>query len=473
MGITYVSKQLINDSFTISNLFVDNVTSLNFCDVLRMICTLQVCCPHINGSGSLEFITINDSVIHDITDNTEGINSIWGDFTTEKITGIAVYDTSSELAQLVGTNVNVYKVPGNIFLLNQDAPTIQTVCTNMLNAIKDIQYTPAQLNLILSQPDFNLGDKIVTSNGVCYILNNNMYGSILINQTITSPATDAKLQGEVDSINDTIINAGKYSKLTHDIDSLTSEIYDPNTGILSLIQQNSNQIVLKVDSNGKLVKVELGNDASQGSTLTLNADYISIESSTIQFDNSGYVVTGPVYKSVIKPTSHTIINNGYDRDIMSHYTGDVDEFNSAVRNELHYTNFQVGNDKMMQNNNLQIVNSSYNTYRAGSYEFARYMMVTGYCQYMTSNDYNRFISDGGRIDANNVLVFPSGKNWTMYAYNISHLAYVDWAHTASYQTPIVYISSNNYVKALFSTATNITGNGVPVLIKPKVIYPIT
>lgn len=260
VNIPVVAKTLINDSVIIPNPFQsvsdENITYvLSFSDVLQMVCRLQNCTPFLNGDGYLEFITLGENT-YNIENATEGLNSNWKDFQTEKITGVAFYGENTDAVRVVGTNDNVYNITSNLLTLNMTTATLDTIGNNILNDIKDIQYVPAMVKMKVSQPDFRLGDKLITDGGIIYIMSNNLNGSLLINQTIQANAVNATLDTEVTNYNDTIMRANKTA-------SIEKEITDTNANI-----------VLKADANGRMVQVALGANASTGSSFSVKADDI-------------------------------------------------------------------------------------------------------------------------------------------------------------------------------------------------------
>ena len=94
----------------------------------------------------------------------------------------------------------------------------------------------------------------------------------------------------------------------------------------SLIEQLQNQIVLKVDSNGYLSKVNLYADADSGSTIDLQADninfhafdlnmettYFELTSSTVNIDRNGITVHGSNFDSNLTANKIELVNTAQD-----------------------------------------------------------------------------------------------------------------------------------------------------------------
>lgn len=284
------TSSFINDSAVIPNPFQsvndDNITYvLTFGDVLGMICKLQNCTPRMTGSGGIEFVTLGTRTF-DIQGETEGLNSTWKDFETEKITGVAFYGDSVDPIRVVGTTTNVYNIAGNLLSLNMTTAQLDTIGTAILNDIKDIQYVPSYVHMKISRPEFKLGDKIITDCGISYIMQQTLSGSLMVEQELDSVATEATLNKDVVDYNDIIMQANKTA-------SIEKEISD-----------NSAEIVLKADANGRIVQVALGANASTGSSFSVKADDIAfISNGKMDLQASSLSISAGL--TSMSDTSHT------------------------------------------------------------------------------------------------------------------------------------------------------------------------
>ena len=311
MGLTYTQKTLLNDNLEITNSFVVThtegssvisetveATALKFGDIFSMLCKLQNTCPVIsNDFTNIEFVTLSTTVDYNITDNLERGECKYEDYVTNKVTGIGIYDSSDSLAQLVGTDTNVYKISGNIFLLNKTAQELTTIGTAILNDIKDIQYTPSSLKLIVSDITYKLGELVHTSKGNTYILSNNMSGSLVVDQILECKAEGALLSDKVENYNDTLIQGMKMSKIDKDIDHISLEVGEAigtaneAKGEVNVLK---NEVVLKVTSAGRIAKVALDGDPSTGTSVTILADDINLDGANIALNGTrGITITSP------------------------------------------------------------------------------------------------------------------------------------------------------------------------------------
>lgn len=284
---TVTPPTFVNDDLVITNTFEGITTvTLTFGTILASICELQNTCPHFNGSGQLEFYKLGANT-YNVMSQIEKYNSEWEDYTTATITGVAIYDTSDNIVKRVGTAGNFYNISGNLFLLGRTAQELDTIGGNMLTELSLITYVPAKLKFIESQLDYRFGDKLVTDRGNTYIFSNRLSGSVLIEQTTSCNALGETLGDIPSDVNDNLVNTHSMHEMKNTVDELSSIITDPTTGLESIVQQLSDKIVLKVQSDGTLALCELSADPSTGTTAFI------VKAGNFSVDASGNVtITG-------------------------------------------------------------------------------------------------------------------------------------------------------------------------------------
>lgn len=354
VSLPYVSKVLPRDNMVIRSNFTNQLEVFDFDELLRLICELQLCFPHINEDGELEFITLGTTSKTIASTSYETANTIWEDFITQPITGFAIYDSSAELAQMVGETTNVFGIAGNVFLLDKTASELNTLGAELLGEIDDLQYVPVDMNMIDADYTLKLGDKISTVNGISYIFAMNYSNSLLVDQNIKCTASDAYLSKDVISHNDEILTGNKIARIYHDIDRLetqyTSVTYDlehnyynktttesrltqtansittsvsltyetksdaqtTTQSLQSQINQTADKIVMKVDNNGNLVQVKLGVDPNDPSAteFKVDADNINLSSSDVFNLMSGGELNLTGQNITIKSTNFNVDANG-------------------------------------------------------------------------------------------------------------------------------------------------------------------
>ena len=309
IGVVQEETTLINDDFEIEGQYIVEA-SLSGKTIVESICELNGVFGHINKDGKFEYISLpsTESLVYPYY--VDGSGS-YEDYETEEITGVVARSEQGDVGVMVGTYDNVYNIDYNPLLFGSETkPSMTTALTNLLNHISQFTYRPFNIttygNPMLplgTNVTFNTRHQTVTS----FVMNRFLNGlqglrdSLSARGNLTYPSDVNAVRSEIKR------SGGLTHKLVNEVDKFESEIYNEDGS--SKIEQSLETVVLKVDNNGKLVKAELGVNASQGSVFTINANYINIESDTIKFDNNGYSVKGDVYETIIKPDDFNVVAN--------------------------------------------------------------------------------------------------------------------------------------------------------------------
>ena len=221
MGITEIDKTLPNENLQITAEPLDN-TTVTFQYVIRCLCEIQQCFPHINRDGVMEYVTLGTTA-KNLNNLYEQSNSEWEDNPVNKITGVAVYSTSDTFIQGTGTYDNAYLISGNIFLLNMSATALNNFLVAYFDAIKNIAFTPCKLSLIVSDLSYRLGDKISYNGNTAYIFENELSGVQYVDERITCGGNANRSQ-VVSTINNAMMESNKFSKVEQTIDEFRVEV---------------------------------------------------------------------------------------------------------------------------------------------------------------------------------------------------------------------------------------------------------
>lgn len=179
---------LLNDDVLLSS--AADVATLTFGDILKMICELQCTFPNMNREGKLELIQLSTKDSIRITDNLDVGGSSFEDYTTEKIDAVYIYDASPVVVG-TGSDVtdakNIYKIQGNLIAYGILTKLLDTVARSIFDTIKDYSYIPGDLNLITSNLDLHLGDRLEFASGkYTYVFENVLSGSLFVEEEIRS-----------------------------------------------------------------------------------------------------------------------------------------------------------------------------------------------------------------------------------------------------------------------------------------------
>lgn len=187
IGLTYSSAACFNDSLSIKPKET-GISGLKFSQMLSIICELQCTFPNIDRDGRLKFISLDPAKVttHNIIDEYEQGESEFEEFQTAVIDRIEV-TLDNELVYRTSTSgSNIYTVDNNMLLYDYTTNEIQSFADAYLVEASKITYTPASIELIVSDFSIVLGDIVTTDNGNVYVLANDYYGSLLVDQRVTA-----------------------------------------------------------------------------------------------------------------------------------------------------------------------------------------------------------------------------------------------------------------------------------------------
>ena len=266
IDIPFYEKELVNDDTVIKSTSTYSV--LSFGDCLKMICELQGCFPNIDRTGTLDFVVLGENEIN-VSERYEKNNAQFQDYKTTKITGIMVYSDATEITHTVGSTENMYAITSNIFLEEMSESEVNTCVGNLLNAIKDIEYIPCDIPMILSDLEVEIGSKIVVDDKVTYALKNAYTGPVIVNQNLIANASSEKQTSTPDVVSSDKSIGRKISKVEHDLYGFRVEVGDEINKTNSRLDVVDGQISAKVSreelsSEISILENQISSKVSQG-----------------------------------------------------------------------------------------------------------------------------------------------------------------------------------------------------------------
>lgn len=246
MGMTEPNVTLLNDTMRcVKSVGISNIA---FKDMFKYILELSAVFPNLDREGNLEYIVLGNNTT-DITEQYETNSSEFQAYTTANITGIHFTDSTGASKRLVGNDTNPYTIASNILTFELSSAELDAVGNNLLNAVRNITYVPSNINMIVSNLDYKLGDKLHTEQGDTYILNNEYHGVQLVEQAIKSSG-DELLPQVTDSANPNLQIIGeKIVRVQVDVEGLTTEFIDFEQQTESRFEQTSESIKSMVARN--------------------------------------------------------------------------------------------------------------------------------------------------------------------------------------------------------------------------------
>ena len=243
INVAPTTKSFPNDSkifcyrdYQPGEMLAPNASSITFSALLSAICELQCVCPNMNRSGQLEFISLADGIKHyDYTDDYAKNSTTFEDYTTLNPTGVNVYANSTmHLLKYPNTedNSNPYIISGNIFLVTVTEDQARELLEDMLPIICNISYTPANISMIVSDLNTNLGDSVqittykndlAVNNNHC-VMSQTLSGPQLVDQSIECRASGPSQSTTVPNNNDSAVQGLTAKEYNTRIDDLETKV---------------------------------------------------------------------------------------------------------------------------------------------------------------------------------------------------------------------------------------------------------
>lgn len=332
-NIVYEQIELPNDNLQVTKTV--SLTSCTMTAMLRMICELNYCFPHMGRDGLMQFIVLNTEPEEtiDIADMYEGTNSTFEDYVTSDITGVQFYDSGNELKYTYGTADNAYPVKENIFLYDKSTSVLQSIASEMMDYLSNFVYTPSTVKMIVGYMGLQLGDFVHTEKGDFYVMQNSYSGSQFFEQTIRAQGQELLYGGTPNFDYDGTILSEKIARVRQTVeefevdyedfkegtaanfqvtaDSISSEVrraQQAESSLSSQIQQTASSISLSVvnGSAESSIKLKIGETELSSATITMSGlvkfvDLLNDDSGTII--NGSNITTGVIDASRVSVTN--------------------------------------------------------------------------------------------------------------------------------------------------------------------------
>lgn len=268
-SIVHENVELPND-----NLVVHKTVTLTSCTMtamLRMLCELNYCFPHMGRDGLMQFIMLNTEPeeIKDISGLYEGMNSTFEDFVTAPITGVQFYDSGSELKYTWGDTTNAYPIKQNIFLYDQPTSVLDAIGSSLLDYLSDFSYTPSTVKMIIGEMSLQLGDFVHTEKGDFYVTENSYSGSQFFEQTIKAQGQESLYGGTQNFDYNAIILSEKIARVKQSVEAFEVEYAD-------FKEQTESNFVVTADSISAEVTRARNAENALSSQIQQTAESISL-----------------------------------------------------------------------------------------------------------------------------------------------------------------------------------------------------
>lgn len=337
-GITQETITLDNDSLTITKTVGGK--TLSGADVIKAICATNGCFGRINRSGNFEYFylkPIGRGLVPKLTlypsstlkpswhknateigENGKYIKAKYEDYEVSKITKLIIRDSDDEQIIAVGSGSNTYIMGNNLLLYEKTSSQLSTVATNILDRIKNIYYTPCEIEL-KGNPCYEIGDGFIIrlvdgTEFVSFILNRTYKGIQAQRDTFTSEGLEER-EEDVNSVDTQLYQLrGKSNKLSRDLDQTQStiqhDILDGTnpTSLQSQITQNATDITAKVSKTSPTGQTTFSWEMTDS-----KMEWKANNSQIMLLNSSGLKITGEVNATTGSIGGWTITSNGISK----------------------------------------------------------------------------------------------------------------------------------------------------------------
>lgn len=318
LGIPFESQDLINDDMDVDKTVAPGIGDMTGTNAMKAICTVNGGFGRMSRQGKFEVIYLNDmhsvglyphaglyphkglyptsansAASQDMTklsgasDTGPEYRSIrCEEYTTDKITCLNIQTDEEDVGVTVGTDLsNPYLITGNFLLYGKSVDELKVIGANILSKLKGIYYRPVSELKLNALPYLETGDMIVAEKEAekvySYIFSRTISGIQAQIDTYEAKGSQ-KRQNEVTQESELMQLKGRTLKIKKNIDSVYIEMANVEKKTSTRFEQTDSTIVLKVDSDGRLVEVALGADPDTAETyFKVDADNIDLNAEDV------------------------------------------------------------------------------------------------------------------------------------------------------------------------------------------------
>lgn len=184
VGIDYENVTLPNDDVMISQ--TQQLDIISFSSVLGYIMQINGANAYVSREGVLQFFAIRDNAPIEIDETYAQNTSEFDSYTVPAYETVRIANTTEGIVGESGEGTNVLLIEDNVLLLDKTAVELQTIAENILAVVITMTYKPAKIDMICSDLSILPGDRVSISDVIYLVCDNELSGSQLVDQTISS-----------------------------------------------------------------------------------------------------------------------------------------------------------------------------------------------------------------------------------------------------------------------------------------------
>lgn len=214
------------------------------------------------------------------TDKAQYINTKFEEYETMPITCVTIKSSADDIGVASSDDEsNPYIISSNFLFYGKSQEELKKIGKGIQSVLSGFVYRPNETTLE-GLPYMDVGDwysLVKNRDGVVSpILSRTLTGVQGLRDTFSAKGN--KVRANETTIRDELVQLmGKTLEIKKSIDGLSVDVTDLDKRESSHFEQTSNQIVMKVDKNGRIVQVELGTNADDGKNyFNVTADNINL-----------------------------------------------------------------------------------------------------------------------------------------------------------------------------------------------------
>lgn len=292
----YIGINQIDDSLPLDSMLINKTIEpeqISGLDVLKAICQINGCFGHVDKTGELKYIKLQQTGIYpseDLFPSTELYPAEFGgdgepveiierykkltyeDYLVDGITGIVIRQQEGDIGANVGTGENPYTIEGNFLVYGKSPPELLSIASTLLSIVFEKTYRPSTLECN-AMPWIEIGDaiRVITRDDIVetFVMKRVIKGCQAMLDQISS--TGAKKRKESFGIHQQIIQLeGKSAVIIKNVEEVSVKLTDLKEYTESQFKITADTIQAEVTRATKAENVLSGR-------ITVNADNITAE----------------------------------------------------------------------------------------------------------------------------------------------------------------------------------------------------
>ncbi len=296
IGLEEISRlPLPNDSIEVEKTI--NPSSLSGRTVIEACEEISGCFGHINRNGKFTHIFLSmDYGLYpaetlypsedlypeygaEILDQATYRSVTFEEYTVKPIDKLVIRRDDGDVGAVIGTGENAYTIQDNFLLYGKSAEDLQSIGNNIFNVIQGISYRPFSSQNI-GLPYLEVGDPIGFEQNdyiVSFVLQRTLKGIQALTDEFEAQGSEEQKQYFGPS-NEIIQLKNRSTKIEKSVDGLRVDVENMDERLSSEIDVLAGQVVVKVNSDGRIGYIALSADPNTDLTeFKVVADNIALE----------------------------------------------------------------------------------------------------------------------------------------------------------------------------------------------------